>query len=80
MRVVGGLSLGMREKVILLAGWQKQLILGVTPDALKPCTFWRAMIACSRKKQCLRLPKPACAKIAASDKSPPLSHSQSGQS
>ena len=34
MRVVGGLSLGMREKVILLQVGKKQLILGVTPGRI----------------------------------------------
>ena len=35
MRVVGGLSLGMREKVILLQVGNKQLILGVTPGRIE---------------------------------------------
>ena len=35
MRVVGGLSLGMREKVILLQVGRKQLILGVTPGRIE---------------------------------------------
>jgi flagellar protein FliO/FliZ len=35
MRVVGGLSLGMREKVILLQVGKKQLILGVTPRRIE---------------------------------------------
>jgi len=35
MRVVGGLSLGMREKVILLQAGKKQLILGVTPGRIE---------------------------------------------
>jgi flagellar protein FliO/FliZ len=35
MRVVGGLSLGMREKVILLQVGKKQLILGVTPGRIE---------------------------------------------
>lgn len=34
MRVVGGLSLGMREKVILLQVGKKQLVLGVTPGRI----------------------------------------------
>ena len=35
MRVVGGLSLGLREKVILLQVGKKQLILGVTPGRIE---------------------------------------------
>lgn len=35
MRIVGGLSLGMREKVILLQVGKKQLILGVTPGRIE---------------------------------------------
>jgi flagellar protein FliO/FliZ len=35
MRVVGGLSLGMREKVILLQVGKKQLILSVTPGHIE---------------------------------------------
>lgn len=35
MRMVGGLSLGMREKVILLQVGKKQLILGVTPGRIE---------------------------------------------
>lgn len=35
MRVVGGLSLGLREKVILLQIGKKQLILGVTPGRIE---------------------------------------------
>lgn len=35
MRVVGGLSLGLREKVILLQVGKKQLILGVTPGHIE---------------------------------------------
>jgi flagellar protein FliO/FliZ len=35
MRVVGGLSLGLREKVILLQVGRKQLILGVTPGRIE---------------------------------------------
>jgi flagellar protein FliO/FliZ len=35
MRVVGGLSLGVREKVILLQVGNKQLILGVTPGRIE---------------------------------------------
>lgn len=34
MRIVGGLSLGMREKVVLLQVGKKQLILGVTPGRI----------------------------------------------
>lgn len=34
MRIVGGLPLGMREKVILLQVGKKQLILGVTPGRI----------------------------------------------
>jgi flagellar protein FliO/FliZ len=34
MRVVGGLSLGMREKVVLLQIGKKQLVLGVTPGRI----------------------------------------------
>ncbi len=34
MRIVGGLSLGMRERVILLQVGKKQLILGVTPGRI----------------------------------------------
>ena len=34
MRVVGGVSLGMREKVILLQVGKKQLVLGVTPGRI----------------------------------------------
>jgi flagellar protein FliO/FliZ len=34
MRVVGGLSLGIREKVILLQIGKKQLVLGVTPGRI----------------------------------------------
>ncbi|WP_027149436.1 flagellar biosynthetic protein FliO [Methylobacter tundripaludum] len=34
MRIIGGLSLGMREKVILLQVGKKQLILGVTPGRI----------------------------------------------
>lgn len=35
MRIVGGLSLGMREKIILLQVGKKQLILGVTPGRIE---------------------------------------------
>lgn len=35
MRVVGGLSLGVREKVILLQLGKKQLVLGVTPGRIE---------------------------------------------
>lgn len=34
MRIVGGLSLGMREKVVLLQVGSKQLLLGVTPGRI----------------------------------------------
>jgi flagellar protein FliO/FliZ len=35
MRVVGGLSLGLREKIILLEVGKKQLVLGVTPGRIE---------------------------------------------
>ena len=35
LRVVGGLSLGMREKVVLLEVGTKQLVLGVTPGRIE---------------------------------------------
>ena len=35
MRLLGGLSLGMREKVILLQVGKKQLVLGVTPSRIE---------------------------------------------
>lgn len=35
MRIVGGLSLGMREKVILIQVGRKQLIVGVTPGRIE---------------------------------------------
>jgi flagellar protein FliO/FliZ len=35
IRMVGGLSLGMREKVILLQVGKKQLMLGVTPGRIE---------------------------------------------
>ncbi|MGR9045201.1 MAG: flagellar biosynthetic protein FliO [Gammaproteobacteria bacterium] len=35
MRVVGGLSLGLREKVVLLEVGKKQLVLGVTPGRIE---------------------------------------------
>ncbi|MFU8789575.1 MAG: flagellar biosynthetic protein FliO [Methylobacter sp.] len=35
MRVVGGLSLGMRERVILLQVGKKQLVLGITPGRIE---------------------------------------------
>lgn len=35
MRVVGGLTLGMREKIVLLEVGQKQLVLGITPGRIK---------------------------------------------
>ncbi|MGZ5007158.1 MAG: flagellar biosynthetic protein FliO [Methylobacter sp.] len=34
MRVIGGLSLGMREKIVLLQVGKKQLVLGVTPGRI----------------------------------------------
>jgi flagellar protein FliO/FliZ len=34
MRIIGGLSLGMRERVVLLQVGKKQLILGVTPGRI----------------------------------------------
>jgi flagellar protein FliO/FliZ len=36
MRIVGGLSLGMREKIVLVQAGRKQLILGVTPGRIQP--------------------------------------------
>jgi flagellar protein FliO/FliZ len=35
MRMLGGLSLGLREKIILLQVGKKQLILGVTPGRIE---------------------------------------------
>jgi flagellar protein FliO/FliZ len=35
MRVVSGLSLGMREKIVLLQVGKKQLVLGVTPGRIE---------------------------------------------
>jgi flagellar protein FliO/FliZ len=35
MRMLGGLSLGLREKVVLLQVGKKQLILGVTPGRIE---------------------------------------------
>jgi len=35
LRVVGGLSLGVREKVVLLQVGEKQLLLGVTPGRIE---------------------------------------------
>lgn len=35
LRVVGGLSLGMREKVVVLEVGKKQLVLGVTPGRIE---------------------------------------------
>jgi flagellar protein FliO/FliZ len=35
MRIVGGISLGMREKVVLVQVGKKQLILGVTPGRIQ---------------------------------------------
>lgn len=34
LRVVGGLSLGMREKLVLVQVGEKQLVLGVTPGRI----------------------------------------------
>lgn len=35
LRIIGGLSLGMREKVLLLQVGKKQLVLGVTPGRIE---------------------------------------------
>lgn len=35
LRLLGGLSLGMRERVVLLQAGKKQLILGVTPGRIE---------------------------------------------
>ena len=35
LRVVGGLTLGMREKVVLLEVGKKQLVLGITPGRIE---------------------------------------------
>ncbi len=35
MRVLGGLSLGMREKIVLLEVGNKQMVLGVTPGRIE---------------------------------------------
>jgi flagellar protein FliO/FliZ len=35
MRIVGGLSLGMRERIILLQVGKKQLVLGITPGRIE---------------------------------------------
>jgi flagellar protein FliO/FliZ len=35
MRIIGGLSLGMREKIMLVQVGEKQLILGVTPGRIQ---------------------------------------------
>lgn len=35
LRLIGGLSLGMRERVVLLQAGKKQLILGVTPGRIE---------------------------------------------
>ena len=35
MRIIGGLSLGMREKVVLLQVGKKQLVLGVSPGRIE---------------------------------------------
>ncbi|GAB4259099.1 MAG: hypothetical protein Kow0065_09000 [Methylomicrobium sp.] len=38
MRIVGGLSLGMRERVVVLEVGKKQLVLGVTPGRIETLT------------------------------------------
>ncbi|MEI7840336.1 MAG: flagellar biosynthetic protein FliO [Methylococcaceae bacterium] len=35
LQIVGGLSLGMREKLVLVQAGKKQLILGVTPNRIE---------------------------------------------
>jgi flagellar protein FliO/FliZ len=35
LRVIGGLSLGMREKIVVLRAGRKQLILGVSPGKIE---------------------------------------------
>ena len=35
LRIVGGLSLGMRERLVLIQAGKKQLILGVTPGRIE---------------------------------------------
>ena len=35
LQIVGGLSLGMREKLVLVQAGKKQLILGVTPSRIE---------------------------------------------
>ncbi|MDD5754827.1 MAG: flagellar biosynthetic protein FliO [Methylococcales bacterium] len=35
LQIVGGLSLGMREKLVLVQAGKKQLILGVTPTRIE---------------------------------------------
>ena len=35
LRVVGGLSLGLREKIVLLEVGKKQLVLGITPGRIE---------------------------------------------
>lgn len=35
LRIVGGLSLGMRERLVLVQAGKKQLILGVTPGRIE---------------------------------------------
>ncbi len=35
LRVIGGLSLGMREKIVILKAGRKQLILGVSPGKIE---------------------------------------------
>jgi len=35
LQIIGGLSLGMRERVVLIQAGKKQLILGVTPSHIE---------------------------------------------
>jgi flagellar protein FliO/FliZ len=35
LQIVGGLSLGMRERIVLVQAGKKQLILGVTPSRIE---------------------------------------------
>ena len=71
MRVVGGLSLGMREKVILLQVGKKQLILGVTPGRIETLHVLEGddCLTQGRNRVCV-CGNRFCAKITASDKSP----------
>ena len=62
MRMVGGLSLGMREKVILLQVGKKQLILGVTPGRIETLHVLEGDDCLLGKKQCLHLQKPVLRK------------------